>query len=74
MVFWNGEKCLDNFGVDLRAATAPYFLARMRHWKGTPIAAVAQHDVESIGDGEDACPERNLFTAQGTWIARTMMY
>ena len=33
--------------------------------------AVAQHGIESIGDGDDACPERNLFTAQATWIART---
>ena len=36
------------------------------------IVAVAQHGIESIGDGDDACPERNLFTAQATWIARTI--
>ena len=29
--------------------------------------------IESIGDGgDDACPERNLFTAQAKWIARTI--
>jgi hypothetical protein len=34
--------------------------------------AIAQHGIESIGDGDDACPERNLFTAQAPWIARTI--
>ena len=72
MVFWNGEKDLDDFGVELRAGTAANFLARVRHRKGIAIGPVAQHGIESIGDGDDACPERNLFTAQATWIARTI--
>ncbi len=72
MVFWNSEECLDYFGIELRAGTPLYFLAPMRHRKGTAIRAVAQHGIESIGDGDDACSERNLFTAQATWIARTI--
>ena len=44
----------------------------MKHWKGIAIRPVAQHGIESIGDGDDPCPERNLFSAQATWIARTI--
>ena len=29
----------------------------------------AQHGIESIGDGDDPCPERNLFAAQLARIA-----
>ena len=72
MVFENGEKDLDNFGVELSAGTVPNFLEPMKHWKGIAIRPVAQHGIESIGDGDDACPERNLLTAQATWIARTI--
>jgi hypothetical protein len=72
VALWNGQKHLDNFGVELSAGTAPYFLEPMRHRKGIAIGAVAQHGIQRIGDGDDPCPERSLFTAQATWIARTI--
>lgn len=73
MVSRDGEKYRDNFGIELCASEAPNFLARMRHRNSIAIATAARHFVESIGDREDACPERNLFTAQATWIARTSL-
>jgi hypothetical protein len=72
MVFWNSQKYLDNFGVELPTCTALYFLASMRHRKGFAIVAVAQHGIGSIGDRDDACPEWNLFTAQAPWITRAI--
>lgn len=72
MGFWNSEKHLDNFGIELRTSTTLYFLASMRHRKGPAIGAVAQNGIESIGDRDDACPEWNLFTPQSPWIARAI--
>jgi len=40
--------------------------------KRIAIGPVAQHGIESVGDGDDACPKRNLFTAQTAWIAGTI--
>ena len=40
--------------------------------KTIAILAIGQHGIESIGDGDDPCPERNLFTTQSTWVARTI--
>ena len=72
VVFWNGQKHFDNFGVELRASTAANFRIRVRHGKRVAIGPVVQHGIESIGDGDDARAERNLFTAQATWIVRTI--
>jgi hypothetical protein len=72
VVFGNGKKHLHNFGIELCAGTTANLFVRVRHRKRIAIRAVAQHNIESIGDGDDACPERNLFAAQATWIARTI--
>ena len=72
MAFGNGEKDLHEFRVKLRTSTAANLFARVRHRKGIAIGPVAQHGIESIGDGDDARPERNLFTAQAAWIACTI--
>ena len=72
MHFWNGKQNLDNFWIELCPSAAANFLARMRHRIGIAIRAVAQHCIESVRDGDDASPQRNLFTAQATWIARTI--
>jgi hypothetical protein len=41
----------------------------MRYRKDVTIGPVAQHGIESIDDGDDACAERNLFTAKAPRIA-----
>ena len=60
------------FWVDLRGSTAANLIARVRHRKRVAIGPVVQHGIESLVDGDDSCPERNLFTAHATWIARTI--
>jgi hypothetical protein len=56
VVFWNGQKYFDNFGVELRAGTAANFVARVSHGKRLAKAAVVQHGIERIGDEHDARP------------------
>ena len=53
MALWNGEKDVHDFGIELRATTAANFLARLRHGKRIAIGPVAQHGIESVGDGDD---------------------
>jgi hypothetical protein len=72
VVFWNGKKNLDNFWIELRASTAANFRVRVRHGKRVAIGPVAQHGIESLGDGDNAGAERNLFHTQAAWIARTI--
>ncbi len=72
MLLGNGHENFHDFGVELRTCTAPYFLAHIIHSKGLAIGQVTQHGIESIGDGDDTRPKRNLFIAQATWIARAV--
>ena len=65
MAPWNGEKYLDNFGVELSAGTAPNFLEPLKHWKAIATRPVAQHGIEGVGDGDDACP-----APRGIWHLR----
>ena len=72
MALWNGEKDLDDLGIELRTGKAANFLARLRHGKRIAIWPVAQHCIERIGDGHDASPQRNLFTVQLARIAASI--
>ena len=64
MALWSAEKNLHNLWVELCVGTAANLLACVRHRKSIVIGPVVKHCIESIGDEDDACPERNLFIAQ----------
>src|SRR5208282_5983819 len=59
-------------GIKLRARAAANLLARVRHWQGLAIGAIADHGVHSVSDGENAGPERDLLPAQSTRIPGTV--
>jgi hypothetical protein len=44
VVFWNGEKYVDNFGVELRTGTAANFRVSVRHWKLRMANCYFAHD------------------------------
>jgi hypothetical protein len=60
VVFGNGEKHLHNLGIEVCSSAAANLLAFVSHRKSIAIGPVAQHGIERVGDGDDACPERNL--------------
>lgn len=65
----DGEEDLDNFGIELGFGAAANFLAGVGHGKSFAVGAVADHGVERIGDGKNACAEGNLIAFEAARIA-----
>jgi len=73
VLFGDGEKDLDDFGIELRVGAAANFLAGVGHGESFAIRTVADHGVERIGDREDSRAEGDLLAFEAAWVASAVV-
>src|SRR5215469_6620094 len=69
MLFRDGEKNPDDFGIKLGAGATANFLFGVGHRQRPSVRAIADHSVEGVGNGEYAGAKRNLLSAETAGIA-----
>src|ERR1700690_1295529 len=66
---WHLQKDLNDLGIKLAAGPGLDLLASFAEGSGGTIRAVGDDGIEGIGDGEDACAERNFVALETAGIA-----
>src|SRR3974390_1342222 len=64
----DGEEHGDDFGIKLGAGAAANFVLGVGHRESAAVRAIANHGIESVGNGEYAGAERNLLAAEAMGV------
>src|SRR5580700_5129583 len=67
-----GQEDFHNARIKLSAGIPFDFLARRGNRQGLAIGTIGNHGIESVRDGENPGPDRNLLAAQSAWITRAV--
>src|ERR1700674_1131728 len=68
-LFGDGNKCLQDVGIKLGSTAATQARNRFRVWKALPVAAIRDHRIESVDDGNDSRNHGNVVPLQSSRIA-----
>src|SRR6266851_3312819 len=69
VLFRNRQEYLYNPGIKLRPGAAFDLLSRMGERKRFAVWAIADHGVDRVGNGEDACAQGNILAFQSPRVA-----
>src|SRR6202521_1703925 len=65
----DGNKCLQDVGIKLGSTAAAQTRNRFRVWKALPIAAIRDHRIEGVDDGNDSRKHGHIIPLQPSRIA-----